>query len=135
MDMANSNSFQDVAICIHINTSYGFMVMIRPTEKLVSLNLWEICQLDRCSIGLPSINYTALNATINQNLKSLRVSSSSNNPTGLSLKFDENDRFWEVIIFESQFVKLFYLFLDLISGTSINNHFLIFDFFSNFQNP
>ena len=135
MDTANSNSFPDAAIPAHVNSSYGFVVTVRPTGKSVSLSLREICQLDRRSIGLHSINRTALCAAVNQNLNGLRVSPSSHSLSDSSRIFEDDDELREVVAFESQFVKLFRWFLDPIPGASVNDHPPVLDSLSNPQNP
>lgn len=56
LDMANSNSFPDITIFAYIDSSYGFVVTVRPTRKSVLLSLQEICQLDKRSIGLYFMN-------------------------------------------------------------------------------
>ena len=90
LDTANSNSFPDAVILVLVDGSYSFVVTVRPTRKLVSFSLQEICQLDSRSIGLYSMNRTALCAAVNQNLNGLRISYSSYSLSDLSKNF-END--------------------------------------------
>ena len=81
------------------------------------------------------INRTALCATVNQNLNGLRVSPSSHRLSGLSRIFEEDNELRKVVVFESQFEKLFRWFLDLILGASVNDHSPVLNSLSNLQNP
>ena len=135
LDTANSNNFPDATIFAHVDSSYGFVVTVRPNRKSVSLSLQEIYQLNRRSIGLHSINRTALCAAVNQNFNGLRVSPSSHSLLDLSRIFEDNDDLRKVVAFESQFVKLFHWFLDPIPGASVNDHLPVLDSLFNSQNP
>lgn len=132
---ANSNSFPDATIPTHGDSSYGFVVAVRPTGQAVSLRLQDICELDGSSIGLHSINRTALYAAINKNLNGLRVSPSSHTLSDWSRLIKDDDELREVVAFEREFGNLFRWFLDPIPGASVNDHPPILDSLAIPQNP
>lgn len=65
LNMANNNSFLNITILAHIDSSYGFITIIRLLQKFISLNLQKLYQLDRRSIKLQLINHIALYIAVN----------------------------------------------------------------------